>query len=181
MSKATWNDCECVKSLIDSLWSTVALISPCPSSRPTTAQNQPLARALLWGLKYCREASSEWAICCKMRGFFLIMSCSATKWSVASLEILGWIAPFLQSSRIVLSHSTPADKWWNSHASPHSQIDWSAELISSWILGSQTVMWLGDVILSTWIKVHTLQLTKGGDISRTGVCTVLVTTGFFYR
>lgn len=100
--KATWMDYECTKSLIDSLWSMVALISPCPSSRLITAQNQPLKRGFLWGLKYCREVTPEWAICCKMKFFWWLISSSVRKLSMASSEILGWIAHFLHSGSILL-------------------------------------------------------------------------------
>lgn len=56
---------------------------------------------------------------------------------------------------------------------------WSLELISSWILGSQTC-YVVTGCNSLNLRI-TLQLTKWGDSSRTGVCTIEFITGFLCR
>lgn len=120
MSTVTQNEHECVKSLTDSLGSTVTFISPCPSSRSISAQKQllqktnSLVRVFLWEVRHHKEEPTpEWALDAKWRGFFVIINYSATKLSAGSLEILGWMASLLQSSRVLLPHCTPADKEWN--------------------------------------------------------------------
>lgn len=48
-------------------------------------------------------------------GFFVIINYSATKLSVGIAAWKFWDGwPLLQSGRVLLPHSTPADKWWNS-------------------------------------------------------------------
>lgn len=113
-----WNDYECAKLLTDSLWSMVAFISPCPSSRSIAAQNQPLVRASLWRLKIADKKlhQSEWYA--SKWGVLLMISCSAKTLPVGGWEIQERIFHLLQSRRTLLPHSTPADKWWNSYASP---------------------------------------------------------------
>lgn len=93
MSTATQNEYENVKSpLIDSLQTPVTFISPCPSSRSISAQNQPLVRAFLWGLKHHKEEPTpEWALLHGMKGGFVIINYSATKLSVGRLAIWGFL------------------------------------------------------------------------------------------
>lgn len=104
---------------------------------------------------------------------FVIINYSATKLSVGRLEILGWMASFLQSSRILLPHSTPGDKLWNNRLLQTS----TQILFSRSIHGFKQVQ--RPVVFGE--KVFTLQLTKCGDISRTSVCPLLITPGLPYR
>lgn len=78
-------------------------------------------------------------------GFFVIINYSATTLSVGSLEVSGWVSSFLQSSRILLPHSTQVVK---QQISPDKHTNLSQQKLS--IHGfkqvQRAVMWLGEGI-----------------------------------